>query len=913
MREAVRRLAAKFDAASGNFHPLICHMVDVAAVAEIVWQDCLADRAKSRIAESFQLDEQSTGRWVAFLAGSHDLGKATPVFQAKGSVDRRSTPPWLAQTELAFNRLVTTDPGHGVVTAAYLPAFLTATFDLPLVEATRLAVITGGHHGIFPSAQKRRDAGTRPMTLGEPRRGKPNHWNEARNELASALTQLLSVRGMPAPLSNSTSLFLAGFISVVDWIGSIDDESYFPYAPTGPDDLDAYLNERRSRAGHAITQLHWHAWSRPSLPTSFQALFPEIAEPRHLQVVAQQIATGNNSPGLAILEAPMGEGKTEAAFYLADHWNASGYRGSYIAMPTQATSNQLYGRYLTFLKGRFGAGDELNLQLLHGHAALNAEVRLLSSDPPVPPPQRIAQGDDAGATVGAGEWFTYRKRGLLAPYGVGTIDQALMSVLQVRHGFVRLFGLAGKAVIIDEVHAYDTYMTSLLERLLEWLAALGSPVILLSATLPAARRDALAAAYRHGLSQAKDASPVGRESYPRVIWADAERVFERHVEASATTTRLLGISWLDPENLATTLLKQINDGGCAAVICNTVGRAQEVYLALKDAFAGFAEGQRPKLALFHARFLFQDRQEREERCLRWFGKPDQSDGSTRARPLRAVLVATQVIEQSLDLDFDVMVSDLAPLDLLLQRSGRLHRHERTDWRGPDNAVLQILAPALTELLPAFERATTYVYDEHILLRTWLTLRDRAALSVPEDIEDLIEAVYSESEEGPSAMSEAVAQRWRSTLQVMNQKREREREEARLRRIPTPVGRVRLEDYTRDPREEDSPELHPAFQAITRLAQASVQVALLKSDSRLLPLTRVRPSLDGCRQILQQSVSITTPDVTRELLSMPVPPAWQESSLLRRVRVLSLDGTNACQVGRVTLQYDPELGLRFIRP
>jgi len=917
MRDEVSRIAAKFSSGedgSQRVHPLICHMLDVATVAEAIWQDCLAERLRLRLSGSFQLDEESARRWVAFLAGAHDLGKATPVFQAKGSADRTSSPPWLKGTQLAFKLSGgVSDPGHGVVTAAHLPTFLTSKLDLPKTTAERLAVITGGHHGLFPSADKRKSAHN--TAIGEPRTGQHNPWHDARGDLATALAGLLEIQGSPASPSNAASMILAGFISVVDWIGSIDDEKFFPYdALVGPSDLKAYLAYSRMRARQAVKLLKWDAWPRPDPPASFQSVFPSI-QPRHLQVAAQEIAASADGPGLAIIEAPMGEGKTEAAFYMADCRNADGFRGAYVAMPTQATSNQLYERFREFLARRYGAGEKVNLQLLHGHASLSAAVKLLENDEFTYSPDNIdADGQHGDATVGAAEWFTYRKRGLLAPFGVGTVDQALLSVLQVRHGFVRLFGLAGKTIIIDEVHAYDTYMTTLLERLLEWLAALDSPVVLLSATLPQAKRRDLLNAYRRGLGAPE--APLPSEGYARITWATSSGVQARAVKASAETRRKLGVQWLHfgVEGLAAHLLGQLRDGGCAAVICNTVNRAQEVYTLLRDTFATLPDTELPDVDLFHARFLFKDRQEREDRCLKRFGKPGRPDGTTTGRPRRAILVATQVIEQSLDLDFDIMVSELAPADLLLQRSGRQHRHRRTDRRGPRAPILQILAPELDgDGLPKFERATTFVYDEHILLRTWHALHGRDAIAIPEDVEDLIEAVYGESGDAPAGASEALVERWRRTFEAMEQKREREREEAMLRRIPTPIGNARLEDHTRDPREEDAPELHPALQAVTRLTELSVQVALIPTGSPLLEKTESAPSVDTCRAILRHSVSVTAPDVTHELLTNPVPPAWRRSGLLRRVRVLTLDERNMCQVGNVTLHYDPELGLKTIRP
>ncbi len=275
-----------------------------------------------------------------------------------------------------------------------------------------------------------------------------------------------------------------------------------------------------------------------------------------------RIAPNLNGPGIVIIEAPMGEGKTEAALCLADHWGeGTGLRGFYFALPTQATSNQMFGRVRDFLETSY-RGDQVQLQLLHGHASLSAEFEVMrrNGDRAFSPKY---QGVEAGSDrlgVTAAEWFTYRKRGLLAAFGVGTIDQALLAGLRTRHVFVRLFGLSGKTVIIDEVHAYDTYMTTLLERLLGWLAALGSPVVLLSATLPRSRRAALISAYQKGLGEEVPPDTEDAE-YPRISWAGgSSKPFSRSVGVSRRSKKVIHLE------------KNIPAGGCVAVICNTVRR-----------------------------------------------------------------------------------------------------------------------------------------------------------------------------------------------------------------------------------------------------------------------------------------------------------------------------------------------------
>ena len=493
----------------------------------------------------------------------------------------------------------------------------------PTGQAARLSSVVGGHHGVFPTTGEIQDCEGNKDVLGA------KVWAEARSQIGVALADLFGPRrGEQIQLNNADAMALAGLVSVADWIGSVD--RFFGYATSdmsAPFALDVrkYFQKSGRAAKNALKDLGWTGWTPDPHERGFADLFSSIGKPEAkivpnpLQNAAIDIGDDVGRPMLAIVEAPMGEGKTEAAMYLADRFAARlGQRGCYFALPTQATSNQMFTRVREFLKGRY-PDKIVNLQLLHGHAALNAEFQGLLQSADAEPECVCEDKDlhDHRPSVIAAEWFTYRKRGLLAPFGVGTVDQALLAVLQTRHVFVRLFGLAHKTVIIDEVHAYDAYMTTLLERLLEWLAALGSSVVLLSATLPKARRDALASAYVKGLGGNIALPPD--ERYPRLTWVGQADSGSRHVETSERSSRKLSLQWIDgavPKDgdafpLGERLRVALEAGGCAAVICNTVTQAQKVYLALKEYFVGSADDGEPILDLLHARFLFKDRDERK--------------------------------------------------------------------------------------------------------------------------------------------------------------------------------------------------------------------------------------------------------------------------------------------------------------
>lgn len=892
------RVAAKFRrSADGDYdyHPLICHMMDVAAVAQAMWEDRLGPRQKALLAEGLRLPEEEAGRWVAFLAGLHDVGKACPAFQRKDS----GLSVRLADLLPVHQPIAPRVPGHGSVSGHAVTGLLGSRYHFPRPEAAKLGLILAGHHGKFPD-----DVGiAHGIAIGEP----PNAvaaWDAVRAELFDALAAVLGVRPDSVPgglVPNAAAMLLAGMISVTDWIGS--HEGFFSWQPEAGAETEQYLEAARQSARKALKVIGWQAWQEPGKPREFSALFG--FEPRPLQREAAEIARKADTPGLVIIEAPTGEGKTEAALLLADRWNAAGFRGAYVALPTQATANQLHGRVAKFLRERFAdelhAGEDVNLLLVHGGTALLDHLDYLPVD------ISDDDGDAREGSVAAGEWFLPRKRSLLAPYGVGTVDQSLMAVLQVKHVFVRLFGLAGKVVVVDEVHAYDTYMTGLLERLLEWLGALGSPVVLLSATLPTTKRGALLGAYCRGVEGTADlVVEVPREQYPRITWLEGRQVCSRSFQASSS--RSLGSARLQdtPDALCELLQREITGGGCAAVICNTVARAQETYRQLLK-HADHPEGILPpeELGLFHARFLAKDRIELENDFLGKFGPPEK-DGKSAGRPGRYVLVATQVIEQSLDLDFDVMVSDLAPVDLLLQRAGRLQRHDRGHRRHP--LTLYVRWPGEEGGVPAFERGSTFVYDKHILLRTWHHLRERDTILIPEDVQDLVDLVYADDEECPADAFAALASYWRLTWKQMVKKQADERREAEDRRLRTPGAGGLLTDFIRFPREEDAPDLHPALQAVTRLAEPSVDVVLLPLGSPLVPLGSGAPHRERVRDLLRHTVKVSSRLAVPVLRRTTSPEAFAASPPLRRHRLLMLDEKGRANVDGLVFSYNSKLGL-----
>jgi CRISPR-associated endonuclease/helicase Cas3 len=897
------------------YHPLICHMIDVAVVTLIMWEEVLPKAAKKRIASSLGLStdkhgRELAGRIVAWIAGLHDLGKASPPFAL------RETPQNIRRIydhtlfSLPYPPPEARAAPHGYVTATELPEILERDFGVSYVLAECIGVMIGGHHGVFPRNEETNKLRDNLKYIGRP------DWAKVRRALAIALAQTFD---LPRPLGladvavldNGLTMYLAGLVSVADWIGS--NASYFScavedFTRANAFDVERYPAHAKVQAHKALAELGWLGWPENFSPLDFDQIFPTLKGAlRPLQTAVVEIAETLRSPGLVVFEAPMGEGKTEAAIYLADRWNAELHqRGVYFALPTQATSNQMFGRVRQYLKDRF-KNENILLQLLHGHASLLEEFETLLKEGKRAHQVLNLQGvqDDAlydfhdcTANVVAATWFTHRKRGLLAPFGVGTVDQALLAVLHTRHVFVRLFGLGHKTIVVDEVHAYDAYMSALLERLLEWLAALGSPVVLLSATLPKERRNRLLQAYRRGLGAADNAATFSfaEDCYPRITWATWEQCHVRSIDTSSQNTRILRLQHVseDVMTIGEKLHRVLEHSGCASIICNTVQTAQDVYESLKPYFA------EDELDLLHARYLFKDRAEREARTLDRFGKP----GGKVVRPRRAVLVSTQIIEQSLDLDFDLMITELSPADLMLQRAGRLHRHQRAERpRGLGEATLWICSPTVSDQgRPDFGKSK-YIYSEHVLLRSWLAVKDRGHIAIPGEIEELIESVYDGARKCPEP---SLADLWSETEADLKKKLEEKETNALYRRIKPPDYEQLLDQFNPE-LEEDNPEFHQSMQALTRDDDTpSISVVFLSHEEA--GRERIVHSVADSRYLLEHSVNISTRGAIRELIACKPPSAWRQSALLRHHRLLTLDENGQRRLGDYQFTLDDQLGV-----
>ena len=742
---------ARPDDNGSRCHLLPYHSLDVAAVGVAALRQLPALR--SLFGQELALPPAALESWVAFWLTLHDLGKFAESFQSqcpevfatlRGRSPNPAKPYTLRHDSLGmlFWKDVLRDR---VIDEAWFGPRSENLAD----GLDAWARACTGHHG-------------QPPTEG-------NYWGQHFNpqhDRAAALAFVDTIRQRFLPpdiaaaiaeqdpsqflaVSNTLSWWLAGLTVLADWLGSNTD--FFPYQDQHVD-LDTYWV-------HACRQADIALAASGVVPTAtvaalpFAGLFSQIATPSALQQWAADTALAAG-PQIHLLEDVTGAGKTEAAVMLTHRLMASGCAdGFFIALPTMATANAMYGR-IADVYGRLFAGQP-SLVLAHGQRDLVSDFA--ATVLPASTLEHDARQLDDSASARCTAWLAdHNKRALLSPAGVGTIDQVLLAVLHSKHQSLRLLGLLRKVLVIDEVHACDTYMQGLLEVLLTFHARAGGSAVLMSATLPRRMKQALLGAFAKGLGQR--APTATADAYPLVTtWsaADPGHLMQTPVATRPDVQRRVQIhSSHDETKVMAAIRTALAAGQCVCWVRNTVA----------DALTAFAQFQTElaadDLLLFHARFALRDRLDMEERVLACFGR--HSGSAQRAGRL---LIATQVVEQSLDVDFDLLVTDLAPIDRMIQRAGRLRRHRRTsdgtpltDAATPDQRgapCLWVLTPPWAEqpaadwYKAAFPKAAA-VYDHHG--QNWLSARslrgvdladgaNQGSFTMPDDARRLIEEVF----------------------------------------------------------------------------------------------------------------------------------------------------------------------------
>ncbi|WP_461224032.1 CRISPR-associated helicase Cas3' [Lacticaseibacillus suihuaensis] len=886
--------------------PLLAHLEDTERVINWLYQHWLSDAQRAFV--EADLGEDGGPQLAKFLGFTHDLGKATPVFQTKRSYDfNQALDGELIERLLRVGFHDLEGLEHELTAASASPHALAGEALLERAGVPdAIAAIVGGHHG--------RPANRAPWD--QIRQYTKNYWQADRDVATQRTWQSIqehliacalqragyaSVTALPQ-VAQPQAVLLEGLLIMADWLASSETLGDADQTPLFPlIDLDQGFDDLDMQGRFEAAMTHWY------LGEDFTPEPVTLAEdpyrkrwgftPRPVQRAVTQAIAAATAPGLVILEAPMGVGKTETALLAAEQLAYQcGQTGLFFGLPTQATANAMFDRVADWL-GQLPGGAEAvrSLELMHGKAAFNPHFRALPA---------AANVEGTGA-VSVNEWFSGKKR-ILDAYTVGTIDNLLVMALKQKHLALKHLGLSKKVVILDEVHAYDAYMGQYLYRAVEWLGTYRVPVVILSATLPKARRNALLAAYYRGrfgkrLARHADLSELPADwqntaAYPLLTLLDGRKVrqvtdFGGTSDQTALTVSVRRLAEpADEPAVMQDVAAAIAGGGVAGVIVNTVRRAQ--------ALAAAAPSDVPVVVL-HSAFLAPDRARLE-------AKLQQLIGKNAVRPPRLIVIGTQVLEQSLDIDFDILYTDIAPMDLLLQRIGRLHRHAIA--RPQQLAQPRVVVMGIREM-GDYGDANAAIYSQYLLMRTDAALD--ATIQLPSQISPLVQVVYDPLRD-PAIDGLAAA---RAEFET---KRERAEAKAQVFRLEPADPTATLHGWLADSQQNIDRDVRQA-EAAVRDIQETLEVILLRRGDAGLQLLDGRPLADcPSATIATQVIRLphaVTPDIgtaitaleqtTREAL-----PDWQADKWLRGALALVLDAQGTATLGNWRLQYDAALGLSY---
>lgn len=875
--------------------PVGAHLFDAAGVMEL-----LTDRwSAEAVPVKMHLTKQEWARVCVFLALVHDIGKCTPVFQSKitAQIPELNSRLWARGIEVPGHNefLEPSKTPHGLSGEAIL---------LHLGCPAGIAAVVGSHHGcpqeigedledwlecyeenFYGLEGEESPAGVRWEAL----------WQEWL-ELALCACGYASIKDLPQ-LDIPAQVLATGMLIMADWISS--NTTYFPLLELGDTGQSLVYPGRIQNAWERL------ALPQPWNPTLYGMGVSDFRERfgfewNTVQQGMVRAAEESVQPGIFILEAQMGVGKTEAALAGAELIASKlGCSGVFFGLPTQATANGLFPRLKQWAQQQSEKVQHA-IRLAHGMAELNEEYQVIFHGTAV----QNEDGDQTGLVVHP--WFEGRKQALLSNFVVGTVDQLLMAALKQKHVMLRHLGLAGKVVIVDECHAYDAYMNRYLDRALNWLGAYGVPVILLSATLPARRRRDMILAYQNERAEKTECSSWnGSQAYPLLTWTDGIKVRQRNIRLGQPS-RLIYIEQADRQQLPVLVEGIVSKNGCVGIVVNTVRQAQQLAQELMDIFP------ERSVLLIHACFLMADRSERETKLLQLLGK--QSDPKQRKG---MIVVGTQILEQSLDIDFDALITQLCPMDLLLQRLGRLHRHQRQRPSGLEKAVCMVLDQ------DAPDDGTTAIYGKWLLYRTAQLIPKQIVL--PDDISPLVQQTYQNGTEVLPEGDPALVF-WQEHQQTIKRKESA----AQKFRIP---NFDELDETIHGLLDNNLGDGEWAAQASVRDGTPGLEVLVLEwrgsgevaflpwqFDGAAVPGDRI-PSQQECKRILRQRLRLPSALCGKRLddtiaalerLRQLVVPEWSHAPLLQEELFLFLDEQGKTELCGYQLAYTREMGLQCKR-
>lgn len=874
--------------------PLITHLLDTKKVINWLYNNWLNGSQREIMQQD--LSEEELQKLVKFIGFTHDIGKATPAFQTKASYNRdRELDEELIEKLL---RSGFSDINDFLPSAREKSPHACAGETLLENEGLNesVAAIIGAHHGkptdkYFDYEDQLTDYTSNYFQSDNDSKLKTN-WQQVQKELIKYGLDVVGYKKLEdiPNIGQQQAVLLTGLLIMADWIASSEylngdpEKPMFPLIRLDQSYKDINMEERYENAIN-MWDVSGHWTPRPVFDVDKHYEKRWGFKPRVVQKLMSQAISKIADPGIIIIEAGMGIGKTEIALTAVEQLSIlSKTNGIFMGLPTQATSNAMFSRVDKWVD-ELAEEENANIpiKLMHGKAQFNEENMKLP---------RAENVGEQGAVV-VNSWFS-GKKSMLADFSIGTIDHLLLMSLKQKHLFLRHLGLSGKIVIIDEIHAYDAYMNSYLRQTLQWLGAYHIPVIALSATLPEKKRKELITSYYKGKysKKLKFTDDWGNNSaYPLLTCLDGNQVkqFDAFPKSNSSVGNKIIRLNCDDEELMEQIANSIKNGGVAGVVVNTVKRAQKLSKLVPKGI---------KSLTLHSSFLANDRTRLEEQLQNYIGK-------NAKRPEKMIVIGTQVLEQSLDIDFDVLFTDIAPMDLILQRMGRLHRHkiERPkDLTTPTTYILGINS------FGDYGEANESIYEKYLLMKTDYFLSK--SINLPEDISPLVQKVYDPTnDEKISGLSKPYQE-----LQDMEKEEQRK---AKAYQIGSPRPRRTLHGWL--DRDRNGIESDASAEAAVRDIKESIEVILVQHTAEgnfLLDGRNLKEVSE--REIAQQLIRLpnsVTPNIAKsidklESLTEQYYHNWHNSSWLRGMIALPLDEHLKTKFNNWKIGYSQELGLTY---
>ncbi|MFJ8351701.1 CRISPR-associated helicase Cas3' [Streptomyces sp. NPDC094153] len=930
----------KFDRGAWAVYPLLFHLLDVAALAGVVWDRYLTRGQRRLIAAGLGLTLAEARCLVMFIAGLHDLGKLS-AFQEQEAYPWARVSDSLRADVRDWQRMPHERTSmHSVLHLLAETGYPADTSDSPGVL---VAQILGGHHGRF--LQVDIDGAARAsrvnLTLGGPA------WQDLRRRYFALLRHLTGATAVPSDVSVPAAVLITGVGIIADRLAS-QRHFWLPKAQAPAFGAGEHYAQAVRDAPAVVEESGLTRITLPQVP--FTQAHGGLERPNALQasVIGQlTAAVREKGPGILVVTDATGGGKSVTALEAARIFNASGDTAGILwLLPTMATTDAAYDLLEAYIAAHHP--EHAPVSLVHSHSYDNTaytDHRLAAHEPSTSDAYwpDSDDGDDDEGRPAAGErpeervtvpdgWLRGWDRALLAQFTVATHDQALMAALPVRFSALRMLALGGRTVIVDEVHALPPHMRQTLSRLLHWLGALGCPVVLLSATLPGHISSQLVRSYLDGAGHPhpETAHLDCRPPYPGWLYAAASDASLTRIDPAAADAhadrhrrradlRLHPVrhpSCTDPEDtparesrlerITQEIAPVARSGGCAAVYCATMADAQTTYTHLRTALDWPDGGPNGQLLLLHARLPGHQREALTRRIR-------TALASAGERPARLVVVTTSLLDMSLNIDVDVMVSDLAPLHTLLQRLGRLWRFDhikRPDWLSGDRPRLIVLEPTdhrgRTLLPPAWRPLDSPFLP--LATAAYLARRPEQPLTLPDDVQQLVEAVHGNAD--ALARTDAALRR----SHTLHQARTRtEEHHSLLHLVPAWHDTLSLSDLHRQ-------NLHPR-EAATRLGamprrllpvyrMSGDRLTLDAAGTRPLPEHR-KPTTAEIRTILQHTLPVPAAWVAGRTRDHRIPASWRSHALLADLVLLPQeagDPSRPVRFGRHRLHLDGALGL-----